>query len=84
MRLQNRSLTTLSRLLVGSQNLNSSSEGQMVKQVCDLEVVEQVVNGQNVQDAAVNASVKKQILKMELKNFWKPFIRRTSPSGRPP
>ena len=44
------------------EDLDSSSDGEVVQQVGRLEVVEHVVHGEDVQNPAVDASVKKQVL----------------------
>ena len=41
------------------EDLDSSSDGEVVQQVGRLEVVEHVVHGKDVQNPAVDASVKK-------------------------
>ena len=45
----------------------------MVKQVGDLQVVQQVVDGQHVQDPSVDPGVEEQVLKIKLETlkwFW--------------
>jgi hypothetical protein len=54
----------MNELLVIPENLDASLDRMVVQQVWDLQVAQQVVHGQDVENAAVDSGLEKRILEI--------------------